>query len=600
MATILFNEIPFSNTDLVTPGRGAEQWHDRNDVNVPTQGINTIPFDVYYRTTWTRFETSKGVYNWAWLRQRLTDAISKKQTFHFGIMPVYTGVDGNTGGVLVDGTWSSVPEYVIREMQAESVKPFKAGGTWVMNWNSPSYHGNCLRVCQAINNFIQTETINGVPARFVVGIIDIRLYGNWGEWHSAGIVPDNQTVQTTYPAGTFPTASSLIKIVDAHRLGFPNNPLVAMISGYDSQWLQNTWNPAEIANYLLTARNNWGEFGWRRDNWGATDQYIDSYLINNTRSFNGVPHNSLIMQKWTKTPITGEPPAWNPGDYFDLENQIRKYRATSFGNGNYGPTMNSTIQSRVRAASKATGYRFVVRSATTTASGSTLQIAMNWQNVGLGNCWQEWQVEFELIGTNWRGISKFNPKFYQPKTSAESFVDNFGITGVNPGTYALRFRVKDPNNYRRNMALAIQGADANFYYSLGTVTIGSTPPVNQGPKANAGGDIVITQPQNSAQLNGSGSDPDGTIVSYQWQKLSGQGTLQNPNSAVTQLTGLNSPGITVLNLTVTDNQGATGTDDLNVTVNGTIPVPKPIKKIEANIENYLVTYTDDTQQVIDA
>ena len=29
-----FSEIPFGNPDLVNPGRGAEQWHDRTDVDV--------------------------------------------------------------------------------------------------------------------------------------------------------------------------------------------------------------------------------------------------------------------------------------------------------------------------------------------------------------------------------------------------------------------------------------------------------------------------------------------------------------------------------------------------------------------------------------
>lgn len=40
MATITFNSIPLSNPDLVAPGRGAEQWHDRIDVNIPTEGTN--------------------------------------------------------------------------------------------------------------------------------------------------------------------------------------------------------------------------------------------------------------------------------------------------------------------------------------------------------------------------------------------------------------------------------------------------------------------------------------------------------------------------------------------------------------------------------
>src|SRR5688572_26905301 len=49
-----FTEIPFGNDDLVNPGRGAEQWHDRVDVNVPSEAVKTQPLDVYYRFVWTR------------------------------------------------------------------------------------------------------------------------------------------------------------------------------------------------------------------------------------------------------------------------------------------------------------------------------------------------------------------------------------------------------------------------------------------------------------------------------------------------------------------------------------------------------------------
>ena len=36
-----FTEIPFASADLVNPGRGAEQWHDRVDVNVPAEAVKT-------------------------------------------------------------------------------------------------------------------------------------------------------------------------------------------------------------------------------------------------------------------------------------------------------------------------------------------------------------------------------------------------------------------------------------------------------------------------------------------------------------------------------------------------------------------------------
>ena len=53
------------------------------------------------------------------------------------------------------------------------------------------------------------------------------------------------------------------------------------------------------------------------------------------------------------------------------------------------------------------------------------------------------------------------------------------------------------------------------------VTITVNGAANQAPIANAGSNISITLPTNSVTLNGSGADPDGTIVGYSWTKLSG-------------------------------------------------------------------------------
>jgi L-fucose isomerase-like protein len=87
------------------------------------------------------------------------------------------------------------------------------------------------------------------------------------------------------------------------------------------------------------------------------------------------------------------------------------------------------------------------------------------------------------------------------------------------------------------------------------------------PIANAGADQTITLPTNSLNLIGGGTDSDGTISSYAWAQVSGPAiTLTNPNTNTLNLTGLAS-GSYVFRLTVTDNSGATASDDINVTVN---------------------------------
>ena len=80
-----------------------------------------------------------------------------------------------------------------------------------------------------------------------------------------------------YPPGTKATAVSLIRIIDAHVKKFINYQLVIMFNAFDGNRLQNTLTPPEVAYHALTAKNNKGLIGWRRDNWGALDNYISQY-----------------------------------------------------------------------------------------------------------------------------------------------------------------------------------------------------------------------------------------------------------------------------------------------------------------------------------
>src|SRR5690606_32593560 len=88
------------------------------------------------------------------------------------------------------------------------------------------------------------------------------------------------------------------------------------------------------------------------------------------------------------------------------------------------------------------------------------------------------------------------------------------------------------------------------------------------PVANAGGAQAITLPVNSVTLDGSGSTaPSGSISSYAWSKVSGPsgGSISTPNSAVTTVTGL-AEGVYVFEITVKDNNGATSTTPVTITV----------------------------------
>lgn len=456
------SQLAVGDPDLNRPGAGAEQWHDRQDVNL---GYSSA--DVYWRFAATRIAgTSKGTYNWSFFDKLFDDAKAKKQKVSFGIMTLYPEGKTDVGLVAFDGGYACYPLWLHLEMQAESVKDWRTGPTWTPNYNSQKYLTWLADLNKAINDHIYAKGYQNM-----VNVIDIRGYGAWGEWHS-GYTPNN--VISDYPSGTFPTTATLKAIVDAHINGFPNFQLNCMIAAFDANYLGNTKNPPEIAYYILThPGNNKGKIGWRRDQWGALDDYLKAYLENNTRSFNGVTFNTLIMDRWKTAPITGEPPGWNPNDYGDLERQVKLYHATSFGNGNYGggSAPPGSGVTRVKAASKSAGYRLTATGGTFTPGETSISITTNWQNTGLSPTYEDWNITYELVNSSGTvttlGVSTFKLRLFLPTNAVTAYTDVFPLSAP-AGSYTLRIVVKDPGGYRAPLTLQLQGRNTDGSYNIKT------------------------------------------------------------------------------------------------------------------------------------
>jgi len=122
------------------------------------------------------------------------------------------------------------------------------------------------------------------------------------------------------------------------------------------------------------------------------------------------------------------------------------------------------------------------------------------------------------------------------------------------------------------------------------VTVSVTPEdVNQPPVANAGTDINIQLPTNSVTIFGSGSDSDGSIQSYLWDQTDGTTTtIDNETTATLTVSGL-AEGTYDFQLTVIDNEGAQGTDQVTVTVIPEAANQAPVANAGDDIELYLPT-----------
>ncbi|MGI9552580.1 MAG: PKD domain-containing protein, partial [Aurantibacter sp.] len=120
------------------------------------------------------------------------------------------------------------------------------------------------------------------------------------------------------------------------------------------------------------------------------------------------------------------------------------------------------------------------------------------------------------------------------------------------GTYIFRLTVTDDES------------DTTFDEVSVTVALeASTDP----PLADAGPDQNIALPTNSITLNGSGSDPDGGNVSFQWTQTSGPNTAGLSGATTADLTAGNLiEGTYIFRLTVTDNENDITFDEVSVTV----------------------------------
>jgi PKD repeat protein len=160
-------------------------------------------------------------------------------------------------------------------------------------------------------------------------------------------------------------------------------------------------------------------------------------------------------------------------------------------------------------------------------------------------------VDFDAIGS------------IDPDGTIVSYVWDFGNgggTGMNAShTYSTA------GNYTVTLTVTDDGGATDTATTTIQVT---TPPIpNQGPTAS----LTATPSSGEAPLNvtfdgSNSSDPDGSIVSYNWDFGNGGGTGINPSHTY------NNAGTYTVTLTVTDDDGATDTATTQIQVNAA-PVP---------------------------
>lgn len=559
-----FTAIAPTQPDLNRPGGGANEWsYGQNIVNIPVQGVNTQRIDRYWRFTWLDFQPfggTAGAYDFTTFDQKIQESITKGQKFSFGVMQQCGGCDLNLQGnnALGDGNKIGYPGWLHTQMQSGSPTDFATGGEWFPYYNSAFYLTAWKNLNVAINAHILAGSFNGVAYKNVIGQIDVRGYGDFGEW-----------TNNVFTGGAATTAT-LDSIISYQVHVFNTFQCVEMIAANDGNQLGNTMVPPAVGFYALNASNSIGRLGLRRDSWGQTDSYLDQWMGSNPTVVSGYHFDTAINNRFKYCPVVGEPQdGGSAGNFPALPGQMTQYGVMSFGNGNFNNSINTTIQNNFRAASKAAGYRLILGAtgATITTSptaGGSFQIVLPWQNLGAAPTYENWKVLFKLVsGTTvlWTGTSSFNPRLLLPSGSATTITDNFTLSSVPAGTgYTLTMSVQDPNGYRLPMPLFItipQNADGSYTLATGIAVTAS------GAVSNAG----ANQTTSGTSVNLSGSASVGAAT-FLWKRISGPNTPTiTPNNTVnTTITGLIT-GTYVFELDINGLTSGNGISQVTVIVN---------------------------------
>jgi poly(3-hydroxybutyrate) depolymerase len=441
-------------------------------------------------------------YSWQYLQYMLPEMISR---YRVDVSRIYvTGL--SAGGA---GTWSCVTNGPDAAKNFAAIVPVSAAGT-----NTPT---------------------EAAQLPLVGGTYGVKVWSTCGanDSFNSWMINATNTINTASPAPLVPAVATSI----------PG-------AGHDP----SAWN----TSYMLTWRNNsqnLNVFEWmlkwqRATNTPSADAGSNKTITlpTNQVTLNGsgtaTAGNSITSYAWSK--ISG------PSSFTIASPSSASTNITNLTQGTYVFRLTVTDNNGATATADVTVTVNPVPNALPTVNaGSDLTITLPMNSVtltGTGN-----DTDGTISSYSWGKISGPSQYSIASPSTAQTVVNNLA-----QGVYQFQLTVTDNS-----------GGSAS---DIVIVTVNPAP--NIAPTANAGADVAITLPVNSLTLNGSGSDADGTIASYQWTKVAGPATytIVSPGQAQTVINNL-AQGVYQFQLLVTDNAGATAKDTVVVTVNAAPNVP---------------------------
>lgn len=476
-------------------GAGNEIWNggaSNGETRLIDFSVKVSDFAVnsMIRLTWKDYESAQGVYHFDKMDKYFDNCVKYNQKVN---LAVFVTSNSYLETRIVDGALCSYPEYVHNAMQASSFKdvkfsyPGKNKECWEPNFQSDYFYERYDALLKAFSDYLKTPvTYRGrqVPREKFVRLIEMRYFGYWGEgaYHSE-LIPSN--------------SECLIRFADSFIQNFPDTWICVPTNGmgYSSSYSSSLIPfKRDYHFYLLTARNNRGLLGIFRDNWGADENnFLNIYHSANKYEKDGKKMYELIRDRWKYAPLVGEPMQVAPKEgfqpYSGLLEQVEYMHPVvirncnvSDGSSSTNPTSYSTFNDpqaleNFRKMYAIIGFRYLFTSANIVRKNGSLEISIDWLNIGLTPTYDKWNIRYFIKDESgneiWSGLSTLDLRTIFPdegtppgevnEGKATSHTDSFQDV---PEGGSLYLEIIDPDGISPNMALSIKGRTPEGAYLL--------------------------------------------------------------------------------------------------------------------------------------
>lgn len=433
--------IPYSAPEIVNPSRGLfKNGTALVELPSPMQ-------DAYGRYAWSDIEKTIDTYDFTVIDKDIDQAILNGQRFAFRIRSMKSKTSGK----------SFVPEYLANDSYG-----WFSNGTFIPDWNNDYYLSRVDKLLYSINqHFISKGYLKHISW------VEIGMYGQYGEWSLSGIYPStcNATIPYVGSPDCYASDANLNRIIDMHFNNFPTIRKIMMAK--------------TRANPVVYALSKSSDVGWRVDCLGQSGYFDFPTNPNFAESW------AIMENRWKTAPVVVEYCTDGNLDFADpakddAKNHIEKFHISSIANYNIALTAENTAEKFIQNA-KLAGYRIGLNKVQygSPIPNSEFSINTTWTNYGNAPIYDSWDVYFMLKDTTgnivWQVKSSSIIKGLLPNlNSPYSVADKYVFPGnIISGKYKLLVFIKDPQNLRKPLSLAIEGKQADGAYILAEIDVSS-------------------------------------------------------------------------------------------------------------------------------